>query len=136
MTGNELRGALHEGTYVYGTLIVSTSPHWVQAVQSLQLDFVFIDTEHIAIERQTLAWMCQAYTGIGVAPLVRIPSPDPYQACMVLDGGASGVIVPYVETPEQVEKLAGAVKMRPLKAADWKRTLGHGRIWNRSWPSI
>jgi 2-keto-3-deoxy-L-rhamnonate aldolase RhmA len=46
---------------------------------------------------------------------VRIPSPDPYEVCKVLDGGAGGVVAPYVETVEQVEALVGAVKLRPLK---------------------
>ena len=34
---------------------------------------------------------------------------------MVLDGGAAGVIAPYVESAEQVQALRGAVKMRPVK---------------------
>ena len=39
---------------------------------------------------------------LGLPPLVRIPSPDPYAASMVLDGGAAGVIAPYIESVEQV----------------------------------
>ena len=50
-----------------------------------------------------------------VAPIVRIPSPDPYEACKVLDAGAEGVIGPYIESAEQVRKLVGATKYRPLK---------------------
>jgi 4-hydroxy-2-oxoheptanedioate aldolase len=34
---------------------------------------------------------------------------------MALDGGAVGVVAPYVETAEQVQILRGAVKMRPIK---------------------
>ena len=115
MNGSQLCKALHEGQRVYGTLIVSSSPQWPTAVQSLGLDFVFICTEHVALNRSELSWMCRAYSAMGLAPLVRIPSPDPYQACMALDGGAAGVIAPYVETPEQVSRLVGAVKYRPLK---------------------
>ena len=115
MNGRELIRALRGGQRVYGTLIVSTSPHWPAAVKSAGADFVFIDTEHIAIDRTTLAWMCQTYRALGLAPLVRIPSPDPYQATVALDNGASGVLAPYVETPEQVRRLRGAVKLRPLK---------------------
>src|SRR5699024_9942623 len=44
-----------------------------------------------------------------------IPSPDPFEASKVLDGGADGVIAPYIETVEQVKELRGAVKLRPLK---------------------
>jgi 4-hydroxy-2-oxoheptanedioate aldolase len=34
---------------------------------------------------------------------------------MVLDGGAGGVIAPYVETVAQAQALRGAVKLRPIK---------------------
>lgn len=115
MNGTQLSTALRSGKRVYGTLVVSTSPHWPRAVNDLGLDFVFIDTEHISIDRATLSWMCQTYRALELAPVVRIPSPDPHQASMALDGGAGGVLAPYIETPEQVRRLHGAVKMRPLK---------------------
>ena len=115
MNGYQICKALHEGKRVYGTLIVSNSPQWPVAVKSLGFDFVFICTEHVALNRLELSWMCRVYSEMSLAPLVRIPSPDPYQASMALDGGATGVIAPYVETPEQVYRLAGAVKYKPLK---------------------
>lgn len=115
MNGKQLSETLKTGGRVYGTLVVSTSPHWLKAIEGANLDFVFIDTEHIALQRTTVAWMCQAFAGAVVAPIVRIPAPDPYQAAMMLDGGAAGVVAPYVETPEQVRQLRGAVKLRPLK---------------------
>jgi 4-hydroxy-2-oxoheptanedioate aldolase len=97
---------------------------------SLGLDLVFIDTEHVSIGRDKLSWICGAYSARNVAPVVRIPKPDPYWACMALDGGAHGIIAPYVETAAQVQELRGAVKLRPLKgqrlydALDGKEDLG------------
>lgn len=107
--------ALKNGQRVYGTLIVSPSPSWPNIVSTIGLDFVFIDTEHIPIDRYDLSWMCRTYRAMNIAPVVRIPSPDPYQACMVLDGGACGVVAPYVETVKEVQKLVGTVKKRPIK---------------------
>lgn len=115
MNALELGAALRGGKRVYGTLIVSPAPSWAPQLKRLGLDFVFIDTEHISLDRHQIAWMCQAYRALNMAPLVRITSPDPYQATNVLDGGASGVIVPYVETVEQVKALRGAIKLRPLR---------------------
>lgn len=115
MIAKELAAALHSDRTVFGTLIVSPSPRWPEVVRGCGLDFVFIDTEHIALDRAELSWMCQTYTALGLPPLVRIPSPDPYTATMVLDGGAAGVIAPYVESVEQVRALRGAVKLRPIK---------------------
>ncbi len=115
MNGQQIREALHDGRFVYSTAVVSTSPHWTTVLRGSGIDFVFIDTEHIPIGRETLSWMCRAYAALGIPPVVRIPSPDPFEATKVLDGGASGVISPYVETPEQVRDLVGATRWRPLK---------------------
>lgn len=123
MNGQELAEALRSGRRVYSTHVVSTSPHWPGVVKTTGIDFVFIDIEHIAVDRTTLAWMCQTYRALDLAPLVRIPEPDPYQACMALDAGAAGILAPYVETPEEVRRLSGAVKFRPLKGKRLERAL-------------
>ena len=115
MNSIDLSRALREGQPVYGTLITSASPLLPECLKGLGLDYVFIDTEHIPIGRQALSWMCQTYKAMDLAPLVRIPQPDPYEACKVLDGGACGIVVPYVERVEEVQALVGAVKLRPLK---------------------
>ena len=115
MLGREIAKALRNGQRLYGTLIVSDSPVWPSSVLQANLDFVFIDTEHIPLDRTRLAGMCQAYRRLDIPPIVRIPSPDPFEACKVLDGGAVGVIAPYVESVEQVKHLVGATKLRPLK---------------------
>ena len=115
MNGRELSNALRDGRRVYGTLITSPSPILPEWLKGVGLDYVFIDTEHIPIGRHTLSWMCQTYRALNLAPIVRIPKPDPYEATKVLDGGASGIIAPYVETVEEVRALIGAVKFRPLK---------------------
>jgi len=123
MNGQEICSALKEGKRIYGTLIVSTSPRWLVEVKKIGLDFVFIDTEHIAIDMEKLSWMCWTYRGMNLAPIVRIPSPDPYQACKALDVGASGIIAPYVETVEEVKALVGAVKFRPIKGEKLRNVL-------------
>jgi len=115
MKGKELATALRKGEYVYGTAILSPSSIWPEVVASVGLDFVFIDTEHTPLNKETVSNMCHVYNALNLASIVRIPSTDPFEACMVLDGGASGIIAPYVETNEQVRELVGAVKYKPLK---------------------
>ncbi len=115
MQGHEIRERLHSGKRVYGTMITSESPMWPGVMASVGIDFVFIDTEHIAQDRNKLAWMCKLYTANNLAPIVRIPEPSPYLAAMMRDLGAQGVIAPYIESVEQAQALVGAVKYRPLK---------------------
>jgi 4-hydroxy-2-oxoheptanedioate aldolase len=115
MNGREIVEALHAGRFVFSSAMVSTSPLWPAAVKQTGIDFVFVDTEHTPIDRQTLAWICQTYLALGLPSVVRLPCNDPFEACQALDAGAGGVIGPYIETPEQVAALAGAVKLGPLK---------------------
>jgi 4-hydroxy-2-oxoheptanedioate aldolase len=115
MNGREIIQALHEGRRVYSSAIVAMSPLWPNLAKQSGIDFVFVDTEHIPLDRQTLSWICQTYQALGLPPVVRIPCNDPFEACKVLDAGAGGVIGPYVETADQVRALVGAVKLRPLK---------------------
>lgn len=118
-----LKQKLNKNQNIYGTCILSTSPIWSKVVKGSGLDFVFLDTEHIPMDRTELTFLCQVYSANGMAPIVRIPSPDPYTACMVKDAGAIGVLAPYVENVDQIKQLVGATKYRPLKGVRLQRVL-------------
>ena len=122
-TGAEVRARLRSGDTVFGTCVINTSPHYVLAVKSLGVDVVFIDTEHIPIDREKLSWMCRAYAAAGVVPLVRVPSLEYNSICQVLDGGACGVVSPYIETVAEAKHLVGATKYRPIKGRQLQRLL-------------
>jgi 4-hydroxy-2-oxoheptanedioate aldolase len=131
MRGKELRQALTNGQLVYGTCLVGyRQPVWPKMVAQTGLDFVFLDSEHAPQNRETMAWVTQAYAANGVAPLLRIPEPSPTYAAMGLDLGAHGIIVPYVETVAQVKSLVGAVKYRPLKGAALQTAINEGEFPN------
>lgn len=123
MNGQQLIHALRSGQRVYGSAMYSPSPIWARVVQNLDLDMVFIDTEHTPQDRSAISWLCQLYAALDLAPVVRIPEPDPYLAQMTLDGGAHGIIAPYVESPAQVIELGGAVKFAPLKGEKLRAAL-------------
>ncbi len=131
MRGSEIKQALRTGRRVYGIAVEGYSqPRWPRNFSQYDLDFVFIDTEHTPQERHTLSWAAQAYAANNIAPLVRIAEPAPTLAAQCLDFGAQGVIVPYVETVEQVKDMVGAVKYRPLKGAALRAVLDEGRFPN------
>ena len=123
MDAREFLDRLKKGKRLYGTAVLSPCPLWPSAVKRAGADFVFIDTEHTPLDRTVLAQMCHAYKAYGLPPLVRIPSPDPNEARKVLDGGASGILAPYIESPEQVRELVGATKLRPLKGERLREAL-------------
>jgi len=86
----------------YGTLVQSPSQFWCAwggPFLSKEVDFIFIDTEHTPINRHDLSAMCKLYKGQGLPCLVRVT--DPEQARQALDGGACGVVCPYMETVDE-----------------------------------
>ncbi len=123
MPEKTLLNKLKSGQTVYGTCITSIAPIWAKAARNAGLDFVFLDTEHIPLERMEIAALCQLYNAMGIAPVVRIPSPDSIKACQMIDAGAEGILAPYIETVEQVNEMVGALKFRPLKGKRLKELL-------------
>ena len=116
-----MQSKLHSSSrpYLYGTCIISPSPHYIQVAKACSLDFVFLDTEHIPLDRHQLSWMCKCYAEASIPCIVRVPSVLDASggATQVLDGGAAGVVAPYIETMEQVLTLVGQCKLRPLKGS-------------------
>jgi 2-keto-3-deoxy-L-rhamnonate aldolase RhmA len=123
MTGAELKSTLHSGQRVYGTCVVSPSPLWPAMIAQTGVDFVFIDTEHIPLDRGPLSSMCQTFNALGLPPIVRIPACDAALANMAIDAGAKGIVSPYCESAEEIQVLRGATKYRPLKGERLDRIL-------------
>ncbi|MGC3943261.1 MAG: aldolase/citrate lyase family protein [Chryseolinea sp.] len=121
---------LKEGKRVYGTCFTSTAPSWPLSLQKAGLDFVFIDNEHIAMNRADLAKLCQVIKSYGISPIVRIPSPDHYLVSQAVDAGAVGVVAPYLESVQQIRELVGAVKYKPLKGEVLRNVLNGGEVLN------
>jgi 2-keto-3-deoxy-L-rhamnonate aldolase RhmA len=123
MTGREIRQALRDGKVVYSTCLTTASPQLPMLLRQAHVDFAFIDAEHTPRDRESLSLLCHQFSAAGIPPVVRIPSPDPVEAAKVIDGGAAGIIGPYMETPEQVRSLVGATRWRPLKGKRLEKVL-------------
>jgi len=116
MTGATIREKLHKGERVYGTHIASLMNPLAAAIATgLELDFAFFCTEHMPIDRTEVGMLCQFYKAHGISPIVRVPDPNPTAISMATDAGAEGIVVPYVETLEEVKRIVAAVKHRPVK---------------------
>ncbi|KAA0988810.1 HpcH/HpaI aldolase family protein [Dyadobacter aurulentus] len=115
MKKDDLLMKLSEGATVYGTCLTNLSSRWLRTVEGAELDFVFLDTEHIPADRTSLSETCWLLRYMGITPIVRIANPDPVLAVQALDAGAIGIVAPYIETVAQLTALTGAIKYRPLK---------------------
>ena len=111
----DLAGMLRRPEVAYGTLMLSSLPTFATALAGTGADFVFIDTEHVPLDRGLLESMCFAYRQLGLPPLVRVPKADAVLARAVIDAGACGVVASYMETVKEVQELRKAVKLKPLQ---------------------
>jgi 2-keto-3-deoxy-L-rhamnonate aldolase RhmA len=77
-------------------------------------DALFVDMEHSVITTETASQICTAALDAGVTPLVRVPGHEHHHAARVLDGGAMGIIMPHVDTPEQAKHCVDSCKFPPV----------------------
>lgn len=100
-----LKKRLQAGEISLGSMIQFYSPELVEFFGCFGLDFVSIDMEHGAIDYGQLKDMIRAAEAQDMITVVRIPEVKEDPIKKVLDIGVSCLLVPNVETPEQVEEL-------------------------------
>jgi len=71
-------------------------------------DWVAVDLEHGAVSVHQLPDLFRALELGGTLPLARLSHGDPKECKQVLDAGAGGVIIPMVESAEQLNDLKDA----------------------------
>lgn len=73
----------------------------------------YLDLQHGAMSLETASRFCQGAQALGLPALVRVPAIDAGLIGRVLDHGASGLLVPDVETAEQARAVARAALHPP-----------------------
>jgi len=112
----DIWAAMERGEVVVGHWVASGSPTMVEIVGHSGADVVAIDCEHgpISPYGSGLASCIRAAYAADVAPIVRVVSHDGTQISKAADLGAKGVIVPHVNTPEQMVDLLAHARFPPL----------------------
>ena len=97
-----------------GTFTHMKSTVAIESMASTGLDYVVIDTEHCSADMEFVSAAITAAGSAGIDPLVRINEISRSAVLRPLDLGAKGLIVPAVETTEQVRQLIQYAKFAPL----------------------
>jgi 2-dehydro-3-deoxyglucarate aldolase/4-hydroxy-2-oxoheptanedioate aldolase len=126
MKPNPLRAKLAAGEIVYGTMIQDVrSPSIGQIMARAGCDFVFFDMEHGPFDLSAIADMVKVTRLEGLTPLVRVPG-DAYEYLVrPMDAGAMGVMVPRIETREQVERIVNCLMYPPVGIRGLSADKGH-----------
>lgn len=126
MKPNPLRTRLLAGQTVVGTMIQEfATPFLVHALANAGFDFVYVDMEHGRFSHAEALALIQTIRLTEMVPLVRVPDNQYDLIARLMDGGARGVMIPRVETPEQAAAAVQALRYPPLGKRGLAVARGH-----------
>jgi 2-keto-3-deoxy-L-rhamnonate aldolase RhmA len=97
-----LRASLAADRPVFGLWITLDSPAITEMAVALGMDFVVIDAEHGHLDWKEIAEHLRATVRSNTVALIRIAELNVGLVKRALDIGADGIIVPWIETADQV----------------------------------
>ena len=112
-SSNALKAKLSRGETTLGMWVTLESPSITEIAVTLGVDWVAIDTEHGHLDYKEVVEHVRATRNTSTTPLVRIPETTPGIIKRVLDLGAHGIIVPQVNSAEEVALAVRCAKYPP-----------------------
>lgn len=110
---NTLKEKLKKGEGVIGTFVGLSHPDVTEELSRLGFDWLLLDAEHGPLGFESLQLMMQVMNGTDCTPIVRPQWNDPVQIKRILDIGAYGVLIPWVNSKEEAENAVRACKYPP-----------------------
>ncbi|UCH22649.1 MAG: hypothetical protein JSU83_05350 [Deltaproteobacteria bacterium] len=106
---------LREGKRVIGTMVRMIRNSAVAVLShNAGLDYIMLDLEHGPYTMETIDDVFKVGRGLGLGCFVRIPELAKGYVSRSLDCGASGVMVPMLESVEQAQLLVRWAKYAPI----------------------
>jgi 2-dehydro-3-deoxyglucarate aldolase len=110
---NALKEKLKTGQSVVGTFVALGHPDVTEWLSKLGFDWLLLDAEHGPLDFETLQRMIQSMDIVNCTPIVRPQWNDPVIIKRVLDLGAYGVLIPWVNSKLEAENAVKACKYPP-----------------------
>ncbi len=126
----DIRGKIAARELVVGTHVSLLDPAISELVGCIGFDFLWVDTEHSAIDRGVLLQHLVAAQAGGAAAFVRIPWNDPVLAKPVLEMGPAGIVFPMICTAEQAKTAVAACLYPPVGQRGYgpRRAIRYGTV--------
>jgi 2-keto-3-deoxy-L-rhamnonate aldolase RhmA len=116
---NLLKEKLGRGEYVIGTFVGLGHPDVTERLSRIGFDWLLLDAEHGPLGFETMQRMMQAMNGTGCTPIVRPQWNDFVVIKRVLDIGAQGVLIPWVNDKGEAEAAVRACRYPPEGIRGW-----------------
>lgn len=116
MATGTIKQRLSEGKEVRVTILGSmVSPRMVEFIgMHANLHGIWFDQEHARVEHNEMGLLLMAARSVGLDPFVRVPPTDYASMMRPMELGASGIMVPQIRTPQQVQQAVQWAKYPPL----------------------
>jgi len=115
MRKNQVKSDLRAGKHVFGTMVFEFfTPGMPQIAKAAGAEFILFDMEHSGLSVETLKSQIAACRGIGLVPMVRVPTLQYHFIARCLDMGAMGIMVPMVESVAQAREIVSATRYPPF----------------------
>ncbi len=124
---SNFRSRLKRGETLLGTLVTLSSPEVAEILAEAGFDWLFIDMEHSPLDVREAQSILQA-VGEKCACFLRVPLNDEIWIKKALDIGASGLIIPQVNSRQEAERAVRFCKYSPLgsRGVGVARAQGYG----------
>ena len=111
---NRTKLKLKAGQPAYGVISTSDDPQLAELFGLSGFDYYMLDAEHGLLDPAQVVNVIRVCERVGMTPLVRIGPKDPKLVLQYLDAGMMGVMMPGLETVDEIKMLIDAVKYPPL----------------------
>lgn len=119
----KIRSKLNSGKFTVGSWMQIPSTSIAEIMGDAGYDWVAIDLEHGSMSTSQLPDLFRALELGGTLPLVRLAHGNLKEVKDALDAGAGGIIIPMIETPEQLNEVIQLACWPP----EGKRGVGFSR---------
>jgi 2-keto-3-deoxy-L-rhamnonate aldolase RhmA len=114
MPANRLIAMLDKHVVPVGMQCFTGDHTLIEVMGAAGFDYVWLDSEHSALNPRALEDTMRTCEVAGLIPLVRIPEPgDGTSARRALEAGAEGIVVPMVRTAADIQQIVDALTFPP-----------------------
>jgi len=120
---NKTKAKLKAGQPAFGVISTSDDSQLAELFGIAGFDYYMLDAEHGLLDPMQVMNVIRTCESTNMTPMIRVGSKDPKLVLQYLDAGMMGIMMPGLESVEEVKMLVDAVKYAPLG----KRGLGFSR---------
>ena len=108
MKSVELKANMKKQVPLLGTFVRTPSHEIVEMLAVSDLDFVILDAEHFPFDRSRIDACLAIGRALDFPILVRVPNSSHSEILKALDAGATGIVVPHVDSVSKAKEIVKA----------------------------